>query len=85
MRGFFDPISHFRLETPDYAVPAWQLTAAFEYDAGFETEVDVTFTQEGDETVVQFEHRNLERFGEVPDLLTGMDAGWVVPLKQDRL
>jgi uncharacterized protein YndB with AHSA1/START domain len=63
-------------DPPARLVLAWQLTAAFEYDAGFETEVEVTFVADGDETVVSFEHRNLERFGDVPELLTGMDAGW---------
>lgn len=63
-------------DPPARLVLAWQLTAAFEYDAGFETEVEVTFTQDGDETLVTFEHRNLDRFGDVPELLSGMDAGW---------
>ena len=43
----------------------WQIGADWTFDPDFETEVDVTFTEEPDgRTRVNFVHRNLERFGE---------------------
>ncbi len=57
---------------------AWQLNAGFKYDAKLVTEVEVTFTLLGPKlTRVDFEHRNLERFGEAAEQLRGaMDTGW---------
>ena len=50
-------------------VLTWQLTAKWEFDPSFVTEIEVTFTAEGPKrTLVRFEHRNLERYGEAaPD------------------
>lgn len=49
---------------PSRLVLAWQITAQWQYDANFITEVEVTFTAEGPkQTRVVLEHRNLERFG----------------------
>jgi uncharacterized protein YndB with AHSA1/START domain len=43
----------------------WQIGADWTFDPDFETEVDVTFTEEPDgRTRVDLVHRNLERFGE---------------------
>ena len=66
---------------PERLVLAWQLNAEWTYDPEFETTVEVRFTPDGDETIVDFEHRDLERFGENAnevrgDLDTVMDAGW---------
>jgi len=66
---------------PERLVLAWQLNAEWTYDPEFETTVEVRFTPDGDETIVEFEHRDLERFGEKAnevrgDFDTGMDGGW---------
>jgi uncharacterized protein YndB with AHSA1/START domain len=51
-------------DPPARLVLAWQITAAWQYDANFETEVEVTFTVLGPKrTQVELEHRNLERYG----------------------
>ncbi len=66
---------------PDRILLAWQLNAEWTYDPEFETTVEVRFSADGDETIVDFEHRDLERFGEKAnevrgDYDTGMDGGW---------
>ena len=43
--------------------------------------VEVRFTADGDHTIVEFEHRDLERFGDNAEAVrgdydTGMDGGW---------
>jgi uncharacterized protein YndB with AHSA1/START domain len=65
---------------PSRLVLAWQITAQWQYDANFITEVEVTFTPEGPkQTRVVLEHRDLERFGaaaaEIRKALDG-DGGW---------
>ena len=51
-------------EAPSRVVLAWQLNAQFEFDANFETEVEVTFVAENEKrTRVTLEHKHLERFG----------------------
>jgi len=66
-------------EPPRRVVLAWQLDAAFKYDPQLVTEVEVTFTPEGDTTRVALEHRLLERFGgdaeKVRDSV-GSPRGW---------
>jgi uncharacterized protein YndB with AHSA1/START domain len=52
-------------DPPGRLVLAWQITAQWQFDASFLTEVEVTFAAETDNrTKVVIEHRNLERFGE---------------------
>jgi uncharacterized protein YndB with AHSA1/START domain len=52
-------------DPPQRLVLAWQITAQWQYDPGFVTEVEVVFTAEGPRrTRVQLEHRNLERYGD---------------------
>jgi len=52
-------------EPPRRLLLAWQLTADWKYDPAFVTEVEVTFTAQGpNETRVELEHRDLERYGE---------------------
>lgn len=68
-------------EAPDRIVLAWQLNGQWAYDPDFETSVEVRFTPDGDHTIVDFEHRDLERFGDNAaevrgDYDTGMDGGW---------
>ena len=72
-------------EEPDRIVLAWQLNADWVYQADFETSVEVTFTAEGEETIVAFEHRDLERYGDRAEELrggyeSGMDGGWAALL-----
>lgn len=72
-------------DAPNRVVLAWQLTGEWAYDPDFETTVEVTFTPEGDHTVVEFEHRDLERFGPNAEEIrggyeTGMDGGWTALL-----
>jgi hypothetical protein len=68
-------------EAPERVVLAWQLIAEWSYDPDFETTVEVRFIPDGDYTIVDFEHRDLERFGDKAaevrgDYETGMDGGW---------
>jgi hypothetical protein len=68
-------------DAPDRVLLAWQLNAEWTYDPDFETTVEVRFTGDGDHTVVDFEHRDLERFGDKAEAVrgaydTGMDGGW---------
>jgi uncharacterized protein YndB with AHSA1/START domain len=68
-------------EAPDRVVLAWQLDAEWNYDEDFETTVEVRFTPDGEHTIVDFEHRDLDRFGDKAEAVrgdydTGMDGGW---------
>jgi uncharacterized protein YndB with AHSA1/START domain len=65
-------------DPPRRLVLAWQLDQEFKYDPALVTEVEVTFTLLGPKlTRVDFEHRNLERFGEAAERLRGeMGTGW---------
>ena len=61
-------------------VLAGQITAQWQYDAEFVTEVEVTFTPQGnEETLVEMEHRNLELYGEAATAFRqsiGSEGGW---------
>ena len=68
-------------ERPDRVLLAWQLDADWRYDPDFETIVEVRFIPDGDDTLVEFEHRDLERFGERAAEIrggyeSGMEGGW---------
>ncbi len=68
-------------EAPGRILLAWQLNAEWTYDPDFETIIEVTFTADGDHTQVDFEHRDLDRFGANAEAVrgdydTGMDGGW---------
>lgn len=65
-------------DPPRRLVLAWQLTATYAYDPDFVTEVEVRFTAlSPTRTQVDFEHRNLERFGEgAPKQRDSMNQGW---------
>jgi len=70
-------------EAPNRLVLVWQLTAQWAYDPDFETEVEVRFIPEGDRTIVELEHRDLERFGDAAALQReSMDGGWGMILGQ---
>jgi uncharacterized protein YndB with AHSA1/START domain len=56
-------------EPPGRLVLAWQLTGDYRYDPDFVTEVEVRFTDQGGRTLVELEHRDLERFGEQAELV----------------
>jgi len=67
-------------DPPHRLVLGWQITAQWKFDPGFLTEVEVTFTPEGPKkTLVQLEHRNLERYGaSATELRKSIDSpgGW---------
>jgi uncharacterized protein YndB with AHSA1/START domain len=64
-------------DPPRRLLLGWQLTREFAYDPDFETTVEVNFEEKDGTTVVQFEHRDLERMGaDAVELLEGMDGGW---------
>lgn len=64
-------------EPPRRLLLAWQLTREFVFDPEFETMVEVMFEEKDGGTLVHFEHRDLERFGEgAAAELEGMDGGW---------
>jgi uncharacterized protein YndB with AHSA1/START domain len=65
-------------DPPRRLVLAWQLDHEFRYDPALLTEVEVTFSALGPRsTRVDFEHRNLERFGAAAERLRGdMGKGW---------
>jgi uncharacterized protein YndB with AHSA1/START domain len=67
-------------EPPTRLVLAWQLTADWAFDPGFETEVEVWFSEIAPgKTRVDLEHRNLERFGDRSEQMAkalGSNGGW---------
>jgi uncharacterized protein YndB with AHSA1/START domain len=68
-------------DAPNGLTLAWQLDAEWSYQEGFETTVEARFTPDGDHTIVEFEHRDLDRFGDKAEAVrgdydTGMDGGW---------
>lgn len=63
-------------DPPERILLAWQLTADWAFDPDFETTVEVRFTADGDHTIVDFEHRDLDRFGDRASEIAGMDGGW---------
>ena len=67
-------------EPPHRLLLAWQITAAWQYDASFVTEVEVIFTAQGaNQTRVELEHRDLERYGDKAEALRkaiGSEGGW---------
>ena len=68
-------------EAPERLHLIWSLNGEWTYDPAFETSVEVTFAEDGDHTIVTFEHRDLEAFGDKAEAVrgdydTGMDGGW---------
>jgi uncharacterized protein YndB with AHSA1/START domain len=78
--GVESPWGHVLVwEPPARVVLAWQLDAEWKFDPDLVTEVEARFFDEGGTTRVEFEHRNLERFGDraakVRDAI-GAANGW---------
>jgi uncharacterized protein YndB with AHSA1/START domain len=67
-------------DPPHRLVLAWQIDSAWHFDPDLITEVEVRFAADGpDRTVVELEHRDLERFGDASETMrTGFDSagGW---------
>ncbi|HEY6255079.1 MAG TPA: SRPBCC family protein [Xanthobacteraceae bacterium] len=72
-------------EPPARVLLAWQINGDWKYDPDLITEVEVKFTPLADgETRVEFEHRNLERFGDKVEQVRGAidsEGGWSGILK----
>ena len=64
-------------DPPKRLVLAWQINGQFQYVSSLMMEVEIKFTADGaSKTIVEFEHRNLERLGEGAKTAESMDAGW---------
>jgi uncharacterized protein YndB with AHSA1/START domain len=66
-------------EPPSRLVLIWQLTPEFSYDPNLITEVEVLFTPDGDGTLVDLEHRDLERMGDKAEAMResiSSPGGW---------
>jgi len=67
-------------DPPGRLLLAWQLDGTWSFNPDLVTEVEVTFTPEGDgKTRVRLEHRNLERFGAAADTARNAldsEGGW---------
>jgi uncharacterized protein YndB with AHSA1/START domain len=66
-------------EPPRRLLLAWQINGAWKYDAALVTEVEVRFIPEGGGTLVELEHRHLERMGAAAEAArTAIDSpgGW---------
>lgn len=72
-------------EPPSRLVLTWQITAQWQYDPEFSTEVEVSFIAEGPRrTRVELEHRQLERYGVESETLRKMfesDEAWLASLQ----
>ena len=70
-------------QPPSRLLLAWQINGQFKYDPNFVTELEMTFAQAGDGTLVTLEHRNLERFGDQAEKFTSMlTAGWASHMEE---
>lgn len=65
-------------EPPHRLVLSWHLGADFRYHADEASELEVRFTAQGEATLVQLEHRHLERHAEGEKLRAAVSAegGW---------
>jgi uncharacterized protein YndB with AHSA1/START domain len=73
-------------EPPGRLLLTWQITAEWQYDPSFVTEIEVTFAGEGpNQTRVVLEHRELHQYGVAAAQIRKMlDApeGWGIALRQ---
>jgi hypothetical protein len=67
-------------EPPRKVVLLWQIGADWQFDPDFETEVDVTFTEDGSgRTRLDLRHRNLQRYGDQVEQMRAIfdsPGGW---------
>lgn len=67
-------------DPPRKVVLLWQIGADWKFDPDFETQVEVTFTDEGSgRTRVELCHRNLERYGDATEQMCAIfdnPNGW---------
>lgn len=66
-------------EPPRRMLLDWQINGQWAHDPGLHTEVEIRFTADGDGTLVELEHRNLERFGDAAEAVrTAFESpnGW---------
>ena len=70
-------------EPPSRLVLLWQISSDWKYDETFSTEVEIRFVTLGPaQTRIEFEHRQLERFGEkAAAQRQSMDGGWSMILE----
>ena len=55
----------------------WQLDADSRYDPNLHTDLEITFTPDGEGTLVTLEHRNIERYrAHAERRRAQLDAGW---------
>lgn len=73
-------------DPPRKVVLMWQIGANWQFDPDFETEVEVTFTDEGSgRTRVDLCHRNLERYGDATEQMRAIfdhPNGWTGTLNR---
>jgi uncharacterized protein YndB with AHSA1/START domain len=64
-------------EPPSRLLLGWQINGEFKYDPGVLTEVEVRFTPADGGTLVELEHRNLERLGDrAAAMAEAFSGGW---------
>jgi uncharacterized protein YndB with AHSA1/START domain len=64
-------------EPPHRLVLIWRLNREFDFDPNLETTVEILFEEQGETTVVRFEHRDLDRLGaDAVKEFEEMDGGW---------
>ncbi|MGH3558775.1 SRPBCC family protein [Mycobacterium sp.] len=67
-------------DPPRKIVLLWQIGVDWRFDPGFETEVEVTFTEESpDRTRLDLRHRNLQRYGDAAEQMRAIfdsPGGW---------
>ena len=72
-------------DEPKRLVLAWQIDSNWRYDPELETTVEVRFDERDGGTLVTFEHRGLEAFGEEAESQRErMDGGWGMLLERYR-
>ena len=66
-------------EPPSRLILAWQINHEFKYDPALITEVELRFTPDGSGTLVELEHRLLDRMGAgAPGMRERFEQGWGV-------
>lgn len=67
-------------EPPRKVVLLWQIGADWQFDPDFETQVEVTFSEDGpDRSRLDLRHRNLQRYGDNTEQMRAIfddPAGW---------